>query len=127
MHEVCPCLGISHLHLTSSISSSLALPDFVHPVPTRCQSRFQNVVVTALEPTALLVVSKEDGLVIFGSEDFQFQQLASNVSFLQSLPLFSAWSRSRLTRLLSVMVHRIDAAGELIVRQVCFLLSHSRP
>ena len=67
----------------------------------------------------MLVMSKEDSTAVFESTDFQFQQLASNVTFLQSLPLFSPWSRSRLTRLLSVMVHRIYPAGELIVRQVC--------
>ena len=87
-------------------------------MPPPFQSRFSNVVVTALTTATLLVVSREDSDAIFNSEEVGFHQVASNVAFLQSLSLFAPWTRSRLTRLLSVMVHRIYPAGELIVRQV---------
>jgi hypothetical protein len=72
----------------------------------------------------LLVLAREDAEAI--CKEFEFADQAANVSFLQTVSVFSSWSRSRLMKLLNVMTNRVYPTGELIIRQVRALRGASR-
>ena len=79
------------------------------------QSRLRDLPATALCESWVLIMDNERYRQAVHHHDSA--EWSSNVDFLLSLKLFSAWSRSRLMRLASVMKHCVYPPGECITRQ----------